>query len=454
MDRRRPLQHLPDDARPGGDPPGLRERDHPAVQGRGRLTEPDGREAERLGAKPPVPGGVKGVLSRAVVDIGPLKRHRDFRLLFGARNISLFGSGITYVAIPYQVYQLSGSTLLVGLLGIVELVPLLFTALLGGALADWRDRRRMVLLSELGLALATGVLLVNSLLPNPQLWVLFVVASVMAGLDGIQRPSLDALVPRLVSREELPAASALESFGFNLAEIGGPALAGILIATVGLPATYGLDIATFAVSLGALSLMKAATPPAGAEPPSLRRIVEGFRFARSRPELMGTYSVDIVAMFFGMPLALFPAFAEEFGGPEVLGLLYAAPAHVHRHGVAVVLAASVWGLGVLVFGLAPGLPLALAGLAVAGAGDMVSGIFRTTIWNQTIPDELRGRLAGIEQISYSSGPLLGQVRAGVVGSLAGIRFAAVSGGALCIVGVALTALALPAFWRYDASRST
>lgn len=351
-----------------------------------------------------------------------------------------------------------------GLLGIVVLVPLLFTALLGGALADWRDRSRMVLLSELGLALATGVLLVNSLLPDPQLWVLFVVASVMAGLDGIQRPSLDALVPRLVSREELPAASALESFGFNLAEIGGPALAGILIATIGLPATYGLDVATFAVSLGALSLMKAATPPAGAEPPSLRRIVEGFRFARSRPELIGTYSVDIVAMFFGMPLALFPAFAEEFGGPEVLGLLYAAPAagalvasatsgwasHVHRHGVAVVLAASVWGLGVLVFGLAPGLPLALAGLAVAGAGDMVSGIFRTTIWNQTIPDELRGRLAGIEQISYSSGPLLGHVRAGVVGSLAGIRFAAVSGGALCVVGVALTALMLPAFWRYDA----
>ena len=409
---------------------------------------------------------MRRTLGRAVVDIGPLRRHRDFRLLFGARNISLFGSGITYVAIPYQVYQLSGSTLLVGLLGIVELAPLLFTALVGGALADWRDRHRMVLLSELGLALATGALLVNSLLPDPQLWVLFVVASVMAGLDGIQRPSLDALVPRLVSREELPAASALESFGFNIAEIGGPALAGILIATIGLPVTYGLDIATFVVSLGALSLMKAATPPAGAEPPSLRRIVEGFRFARSRPELVGTYSVDIAAMFLGMPFALFPAFAEEFGGPEVLGLLYAAPAagalvasatsgwasHVHRHGVAVVLAASVWGLGVLVFGLAPGLPLALAGLAVAGAGDMVSGIFRTTIWNQTIPDDLRGRLAGIEQISYSSGPLLGQVRAGVVGSLAGIRFSAVSGGALCIVGVALTALALPAFWRYDARR--
>lgn len=281
-----------------------------------------------------------------------------------------------------------------------------------------------------------------------------------------QRPSLDALVPRLVKREELSAASALDSFSFNGAEIAGPALAGVLIAAFGLPATYGVDIVTFAASLALLSLLRAAPPPTGAERPSLRRVVEGFRYARSRPELVGTYSVDIVAMFFGMPLALFPAFAEQFGGPEVLGLLYAAPAagalvasatsgwafHVHRHGAAVVVAASVWGVGVLVFGLAPGLPLALAGLVVAGAGDMVSGIFRTTIWNQTIPDELRGRLAGIEQISYSSGPLLGQVRAGVVGSLAGIRVSAVSGGALCVVGVALTALALPAFWRYDSRR--
>ena len=401
-----------------------------------------------------------------MVDIGPLKRHRDFRILFSARTISLFGSTLTYVAVPYQVYEISGSTLMVGLLGIVELAPLLVMALLGGALADWRDRRRMVLLAELGLGCAAGILLVNSLLPEPQLWVMFVVVGTMAGFDGLQRPSLDALVPRLVRREELPAASALDSFSFNGAEVAGPALAGVLIATVGLSATYAVDVATFAASLALLSLMRAAPPPAGAEPPSLRRIVEGFRFARSRPELVGTYSVDIAAMFLGMPLALFPAFADEFGGPEVLGLLYAAPAagalvasatsgwasHVHRHGAAVVLAASVWGLGVLVFGLAPGLPLALAGLAVAGAGDMVSGIFRTTIWNQTIPDELRGRLAGIEQISYSSGPLLGQVRAGVVGSLAGIRISAVSGGALCIVGVALTALALPAFWRYDARR--
>jgi Major Facilitator Superfamily len=221
---------------------------------------------------------------------------------------------------------------------------------------------------------------------------------------------------------------------------------------------------TFLVSLTALTLMRAVPPPADAERPSLRRIAEGFRYARSRPELLGTYGVDIVAMFFGMPTALYPAFARQFGGPSVLGLLYAAPSvgsliatatsgwakHVHRHGLAVIVAAGAWGVGILLLGLAPNLPLALAALAFAGAADMVSGIFRSTIWNQTIPDRLRGRLAGIEQVSYSTGPLLGDVEAGVVGSLAGVRASIVSGGALCVVGVAVAALLLPAFRRYDA----
>ena len=197
----------------------------------------------------------------------------------------------------------------------------------------------------------------------------------------------------------------------------------------------------------------------------MRSIAEGFRYARSRPELIGTYGVDIVAMFFGMPNALFPALAVKLGGgPGVLGLLYAAPAvgsllatvtsgwvaHVHRHGVAVCLAAAGWGLGIVVLGLAPGLALALAGLVVAGFADMLSGIFRGTIWNQTIPDRLRGRLAGIEQVSYSTGPLLGNVEAGLVASLAGVRASIVSGGFLCVAGVAVAVLALPAFWRYDA----
>ena len=422
-------------------------------------------EAERLGAAPPVPeSGVRRLIGLAAIDLGPLRRHREYRLLWIGLAVSFFGSQVAFVAIPYQVYQLTGSTALVGLLALVALVPLLLSALVGGAFADAVDRRRMVRIAELGLALCSTALLVNALVPSPQVWVLFVVEAFAAVFGGFLRPSLDSLTPRLVEKDELTAAGALDSLRFQIGLIGGPALGGVLIATIGLPGVFGIDIATFLVSLAALGMMRAVPPPPDAEPPSLRRIAEGFSYAKSRPELIGTYGVDIVAMFFGMPAALFPAFAQEFGGPGVLGLLYAAPPvgslvatatsgwtrKVHRHGLAVIVAAGAWGVGILLLGLAQSLPLALTALAFAGAADMISGIFRSTIWNQTIPDRLRGRLAGIEQVSYSSGPLLGDVEAGIVGSLAGVRVSIVSGGVLCVVGVAAAALLLPAFRRYDA----
>ncbi len=398
------------------------------------------------------------------MDVGPLRRHRDFRLLFTGQALSFFGSEVTFVAIPYQTFQLTHSTLAVGLLSLAEFLPLMVMAFVGGALSDAFDRRRMVQLAELGSGLAIGVLLLNSLLPEPRVWVLFAVAPVLAALYGILRPSLDALVPRLVMREEIPAASALEGFRGTLGSIAGPALAGVIIAGAGLPAAYAVDVATFGLSLVALWFMRPVPPPPDAPPVSLQSITEGVRYARSRQELIGTYGVDIIAMFFGMPMALFPAIAEGFGGAGVLGLLYAAPAvgsllatvtsgwvgRVNRHGLAIIIAAAVWGAAIVGFGLAPNLALALAGLVVAGGADMVSGIFRMTIWNQTIPDRLRGRLAGIEQISYTSGPLLGNVEAGVVASLAGVRASVVSGGVLCVVGVVLAAIALPAFRRYDA----
>jgi MFS family permease len=431
--------------------------------------DPNFREGERLAPAPPVPeprGGLRGLVGLATIDVGPLRRHRDFRLLFTGQAVSFFGSMVTYVAIPYQVYSLTGSSLLVGLLGLAELAPLLVTALVGGTLADAVDRRRMVRFAELGLSLAAGVLLLNALLPEPQVWLLFVVASVMAGLDGIQRPSLDALTPRLVERHELPAASALDSFRGNIGMIAGPAVAGVVIATGGLAVTYAIDVGTFVFSLAMLTLMRAVPPPPEAKPPSIRRIVEGLRYAKSRDELVGTYAVDLVAMFFGMPLALFPAFADDLGGASALGLLYAAPsvgsllatltsgwvARVHRHGLAVVFAAAAWGVGITVLGFASSLWLALAALVFGGAADMISGIFRATIWNQTIPDHLRGRLAGIEQLSYSTGPLLGNVESGVVAALAGVRASIVSGGVLCVVGVAIAALALPGLRTYDARR--
>jgi MFS family permease len=426
----------------------------------------DLREAERLGPAPPVPepGRVRSLVGLATIDVGPIRRHRDYRLLFVGQGVSFFGSMITYVALPYQAYQLSGSSLVVGLLSLAELGPLLVTAFVGGALADAFDRRRLVQVAELSLALCAGLLALNATLDEPRLWVLFVVGAAMAGLDGIQRPPLEALTPRLVDRDELVAASALDSLRRNVGMVAGPSTGGILIATVGLPLTYGIDVATFVVSLLVLSVMRAVPPPPGAERPSLRGIVDGVRFAASRSELVGTYTVDILAMFFGMPLALFPAFAEEFGGAGALGLLYAAPSvgalvatvtsgwtgRVNRHGMAVVWAAAGWGAAIAALGLAPNLALALLFLGLAGAADMVSGIFRSAIWNTTVPDHLRGRLAGIEQVSYSSGPLLGNVEAGVVAALTSVRVSIVSGGLLCIAGVAVAALALPGFRRYDA----
>lgn len=399
----------------------------------------------------------------ATVDAGPLRRHRDYRLLFLGRAVSLFGKEITDVAVPFQIYTVTHSSFAVGLLGLFVIGPTLVMAFVGGALADAHDRRRMVQLTEIGLLLLSLVLVVNALLPWPRLWVLYTVAAGIAALSAVQRPALDGLLPRVVTRDELTAAAALNSVYGTTAMIAGPALAGILIVVIGLPGTFAVDVATTVIALGALRLMRASPAPPDAERPSLRSVLEGVRYARSRADLLGTYLVDMVAMFFGMPLALFPALAVRFGGAGVLGLLYAAPAvgalaasvtsgwtrHVHRHGVAIVLAAGGWGLAVIGFGLSPTLPAALTFLALAGAADEVSALFRSTIWNATIPDQLRGRLAGIELISYSSGPALGNVEAGVVASTFSLQVSIVSGGILCVAGVGLLAAALPALLRYD-----
>ncbi|TMC82480.1 MAG: MFS transporter [Chloroflexi bacterium] len=400
----------------------------------------------------------------ATVDVTPLRRHRDFRLLFIGRFVSFFGSMITVVAFPYQVYQLTHSVLLVGLLGVLEFAEILAVAFVGGALADARDRRSMVLLSEVALMVCSLLLAGNAAIPHPQVWLLFVVATAWGALDAIQRPSLDAMLPRLVAKDELAAAAALGSIRGTLGQVLGPALGGVLVAALGLSFTYMVDVATFVVGLACLWLMKAVPPPVGAERPSLRRVLEGLRYARSRQELLGTYFIDMIAMFFGMPMALFPAIAQGLGGPKVLGLLYAAPAlgsfafsatsgwtnRIHRHGMGVAVSAVVWGLAIIGFGFATSLWLAVLFLAVAGAADMMSGVFRSVIWNQTIPDSLRGRLASIEMLSWSSGPALGNFEAGAVASIFNVRISIVSGGVLCVIGCVLCTLALPAFRAYDA----
>jgi MFS family permease len=409
----------------------------------------------------------RGVTSAAgrrfALDLTPLRTSRDFRLLFAATGVSGFGSFITYVTVPYQVARMTHDPLLVGLLGVSELVPLLFMAFVGGALADYLDRRLLVLGSEVAFTLLTGVLLVNTLTGRPTLWLLFAVAGLTAAIDGVARPALEGLTPRVVTAEEIPAAGALRSLNMQVSSLGGPAAAGVLIASVGLSWVYAIDLATFAVSLTCLALLKAVPPPPAADRPSLRSVVTGLRYARGRSELLGTYLIDINAMFFGMPQALYPFLADRLGGPAVLGLLYAAPSagallatlssgwtgRVHRHGLAVVLAAAGWGVAIVGAGLARTLWLALACLVLAGGSDMVSGLFRMTIWNQTIPDHLRGRLAGIEMLSYSTGPLLGNVRAGLTARWLGIGGSVVSGGLLCVAGTVALALALPRFVRYD-----
>ena len=399
----------------------------------------------------------------ATVDITPLRRYRDFRLLFIGRLVSGFGNMITFVAVPYQVYELSRSTLLVGSLGLVELAALIAFAMVGGAMADAADRRTMVLLSEAGLMAGSLLMAGNAVLAHPMMWLIFAVTLLWGSLDAMQRPSLDALLPRLVQRDELAAAGALMSLRGTIGMVAGPAIAGILITLIGLPLTYIVDVATFVVGLACLFLMKAVPPPVDAERPSFRRVVEGIKYARSRPELIGTYVVDTIAMTFGMPLALFPAIAQGLGGPSVLGLLYAAvPAgsflffatsgwarHIHRHGMGLIVAATMWGFAIIGFGLAPGLIAALLFLVLAGAADGMSGLYRQLIWNQTIPDSLRGRLASIELLSYSGGPTLGNFEAGVVASLFSVRISVLSGGILTVVGCLACAAALPALRRYD-----
>jgi MFS family permease len=400
-----------------------------------------------------------------LLDLSPLRRHRDFALLYAGQTLSFVGSMLTYVAVPYQVFELTRSSLWVGLLGSAQLLPLLVSALVGGALADSLDRRRLLLVSELVMACASLGFVVNAALPRPSVVALFVLSALMSGVNGFHRPALDALTPRLVDRDDMPAVAALGSLRFNVGAIGGPALGGLLIAHYGVPITYAIDVLSFALSVLCLAKLRPIAAPPAAETSSLSRIGEGLRYARKRPELIGTYLVDLIAMTFAMPMALFPGMGQRWGGASAAGWLYSAMAigslvmtvlsgwtgRVRRHGLAVIWAAAAWGVAIVALGFAPTLPLAVACLALAGAADMLSGLFRMTIWNQTIPDQLRGRLAGVEMISYMAGPLIGNARAGFVAASMGEVVSIVSGGALCVAGVLLCVPFLPGFVRYEKS---
>ena len=399
------------------------------------------------------------------IDLSPLKRNRDFRFAYFGQFISFFGTMMSWVALPYQIYHLTNSTLAVGLLGIIELVPLLLTAFIGGALADVLDRRKLLIRAEIGMAIGCLCLTLNAMATHPQLWLVYLIAAVLSAISGLHRPSLDALMPRLVSHEEIQATSVLAMFRSTVGMIGGPAVAGICIASFGLAWTFALDFLTFIVSIAALLQIKSIVPPENQEQPSFKSIVVAIRYAISRQELMGTYIIDFVAMIFAMPNALFPAMAVMLGGTKTLGWLYAAPAigaliitvfsawtkKIKRHGAAVAVAAVLWGSSIAGVGLSNHLLMIVFFLILAGAADCISGIFRTTIWNETIPDKLRGRMASLEMVSYMSGPLLGNAQVGFLASMTSIQFAISLGGSLCVIAVCLSIFLLPAFWKYHAS---
>ncbi|MBT2449654.1 MFS transporter [Streptomyces sp. ISL-43] len=404
-------------------------------------------------------------MASVLPDLAPLRSSPDFRLLFYQGTVTFFGSFMAMIALPLQIKHLTDSPLAVGAMGAVELVPLVVCGLYGGALADAVDRRRMILLTEAGLGVLALVLLVNSALPHPLLWPLYVVAGGVSALTGLQRPALDSLMARIVPHDQLTAAAALNGLRYQFGAIAGPALAGLIVAYAGYAAAYSLTVAGFLVSVLLCLRLRPAPPVRGAERPSLRAIAEGARYAWSRPVLLGTYAVDLAAMLFAFPNAVFPFLADELDAVWALGLMYAAGAvgsmvlgltsgwvsRVRRHGLLVICGAGVWGLAVAAAGWTTDIRLVLLCLAVAGAGDMLSGLGRATIWNQTIPEALRGRLAGIEVLSYSVGPQLGQVRAGTMAGWTGTRTALWSGGLACVASVAVLAALLPKLISYDAA---
>jgi MFS family permease len=396
------------------------------------------------------------------LDLSPLRISRDYRLLFFGQLISAFGTAISFVVIPVQVYQLTGSTLLVGLLSASEFVLILLMAFVGGAYADFIDKRKMLRLTEVGHTLVTVLLVINATLTHPQVWLLFACASLHCGLAALQRPSFESLLQKIVPLELMASVSALNSLRWNMTTILGPSIAGIILARYGASVAYSIDLVTFGASLTAVVLIRAVPAPSQTEDrPNLKSVVEGLHYAWKRKDILGTYLIDMNAMFFGMPTALFPAMAANFGVGTV-GFFYAAPSagalvatltsgwakKVNRHGLFVAIAAALWGVAMIFFGFANNLYLALFFLALAGGFDMISGVFRMTIWSQTIPHHLRGRLAGLEMISYTSGPKLGDVEAGIVATLFSVRTSIVSGGILCVVGTAIISMLIPDFIRY------
>lgn len=402
-------------------------------------------------------------MSSLAIDLTPLRKYRDFRLIFSAGLFSYFGSMITFVALPFQIKELTGSFWMVGLIGAVEIIPLIIFGLYGGVLADHVDRKKMIWLTEFGTLLATFVLFLNALRDAPSVVLIFIIAAIFAALSGLKRPSQEAILPRLVHHGDLPSASALMSLRWQFGGIVGPAVGGLLVASYGAATGYLVDCATFVISLALLAKIKSVPPLATRTAPSIQSLMEGIKYAFSRKDLLGTYVVDLAAMFLAMPMALFPFWADAIGSPWALGLFYSSITagavivtllsgwmrNYPHHGKAVVYGALGWGVAIVIAGTTDSLVIVIGSLVIAGAFDQVSAMFRSFIWNQSIPDELRGRLAGIEMLSYLLGPLGGQARAGGMAAMTSLRTSIIGGGLLCIGFVVAIASIMPQFRNYN-----
>lgn len=413
-------------------------------------------------AKPAKPA--KPWYAKILTDLGPARRSPAYRRLLIGQVVSQSGTQLTVVALPVQVFAITGSSFSVGLLGLVSFVPLLIGGLYGGAIADSMDRRRLAMLTSTGLAASSGLLVAQAVTHLHSVAVLYALAGVQSLLAGVDSPARTAIIPRLVPVHDLPAAGALSYAGMTLATTVGPLLAGLLIAGPGLGITYGVDTLTFAAAFIAVFRLPALAPEGGGRKASSASVLEGLRFLRTQPVVTMTFAVDLVAMIFGMPRALFPALAAHRfgGGARTVGYLYAALAaggfigtvfggwfsRVRRQGLAVLVAVAAWGAAVVGFGLLDSLIPALIVLTVSGAADAISAVFRGVILQTATPDAMRGRLQGVFIVVVSGGPRLGDLESGAAASIFSLPAAVISGGIAVLVGVAVLAAAVPSFRRF------
>lgn len=404
--------------------------------------------------------------ARLGLDLSPLRASAQYRRLYVAGFFSALGAQATYVTVAVQLKELTGSALAVGLLGLFDAVPLLIFGLYGGVLADHFDRRRLIVVMECVLLATTAALALNASLAHPASWLLYVNDVVIVAAGSLQTPSLTAVNQRLVAHEHQRAASALSNVRMTTASIIGPALGGLAVVAFGPEWVFVATVAIYVVSLGLLFSLAPIAREVVSESTQWQSLAEGLRYARSRADILGTYVVDLLAMALAYPVLMLPFVAARFHETYALSLLYCGlptgalfaslvsgwTRRVHHYGRYVVGAAIVWGVGIAIFGYFASLGLVLAGLVVAGAADAVSGIFRQALWNESIPTDIRGRMGGIEMISYALGPTAGQFRAGAMAAVTSIRFSLTFGGVASAGSVAVVGAAVPALWRFDARR--